>query len=154
MRVNLKRVCLLIDTKWGMKPRDRELIDLMERYINHEPSLVIFFFYHSWVFDCMLQFVISTWLDTERSCSVMYRYQTKYQVVMTKTDLVFPIDVARRAMQIEEVNSAHKHRWQFCLKFGTLLRLTSVYLFNCAEPQGKQVSCSACGMTNFFYWTD
>jgi len=43
MRVNLKRVCLLIDTKWGMKPRDRELIDLMERYINHEPSLVIFF---------------------------------------------------------------------------------------------------------------
>jgi GTP-binding protein EngB required for normal cell division len=44
MRVNLKRVCLLIDTKWGMKPRDRELIDLMERYINHEPLLVIFFF--------------------------------------------------------------------------------------------------------------
>jgi hypothetical protein len=113
-----------------------------------------FFFYHSWVFDCMLQFVISTWVDTERSCSIMYRYQTKYQVVMTKTDLVFPIDVARRAMQIEEVNSAHKHRWQFCLKFRTLLRLTSVYLFNCAEPQGKQVSCSACGMTNFFYWTD
>jgi hypothetical protein len=29
---------------------------------------------------------------------------------MTKTDLVFPIDVARRAMQIEEVNSARKHR--------------------------------------------
>lgn len=66
MRVNLKRVCLLIDTKWGMKPRDRELIDLMERY------------------------------------------QTKYQVVMTKTDLVFPIDVARRAMQIEESLKANK----------------------------------------------
>ncbi|MBA0575788.1 hypothetical protein Golob_024507 [Gossypium lobatum] len=30
-RVGLKRVCLLIDTKWGMKPRDNELIDLMER---------------------------------------------------------------------------------------------------------------------------
>ncbi|KAG5224998.1 GTP-binding protein [Salix suchowensis] len=66
MRVNLKRVCLLIDTKWGMKPRDRELIDLMERY------------------------------------------QTKYQIVMTKTDLVFPIDVARRTMQIEESLKANK----------------------------------------------
>ncbi|KAG8633699.1 tRNA modification GTPase MnmE isoform X1 [Manihot esculenta] len=59
-RVGLKRVCLLIDTKWGMKPRDHELIDLMERY------------------------------------------QTKYQIVLTKTDVVFPIDVARRATQIEE----------------------------------------------------
>ncbi|XP_051152848.1 uncharacterized protein LOC127266601 isoform X2 [Andrographis paniculata] len=59
-RASLKRVCLLIDTKWGMKPRDNEFIDLMERY------------------------------------------QTKYQIVLTKTDLVFPIDVARRAMQIEE----------------------------------------------------
>ncbi|KAL2555949.1 uncharacterized protein Fot_00688 [Forsythia ovata] len=59
-RVGLKRVCLLVDTKWGMKPRDHELIDLMERS------------------------------------------QTKYQIVLTKTDLVFPIDVARRAMQIEE----------------------------------------------------
>ncbi|XP_054817999.1 LOW QUALITY PROTEIN: uncharacterized protein LOC129317671 [Prosopis cineraria] len=59
-RVGLKRVCLLIDTKWGMKPRDHELVDLMERS------------------------------------------QTKYQVVLTKTDMVFPIDVARRAMQIEE----------------------------------------------------
>ncbi|KAJ6696581.1 hypothetical protein OIU85_002977 [Salix viminalis] len=66
MRVNLKRVCLLIDTKWGMKPRDLELIDLMERY------------------------------------------QTKYQIVMTKTDLVFPIDVARRTMQIEESLKANK----------------------------------------------
>lgn len=59
-RVGLKRVCLLIDTKWGMKPRDHELISLMERS------------------------------------------QTKYQVVLTKTDTVFPTDVARRAMQIEE----------------------------------------------------
>lgn len=59
-REGLKRVCLLIDTKWGMKPRDHELVDLMERS------------------------------------------KTKYQIVLTKTDLVFPIDVARRAMQIEE----------------------------------------------------
>ncbi|KAF5193860.1 Gtp-binding protein engb [Thalictrum thalictroides] len=66
-RVGLKRVCLLIDTKWGMKPRDHELINLMERS------------------------------------------QTKYQVVLTKSDLVFPIDVARRAMQIEEVDSQGKY---------------------------------------------
>ncbi|XP_024975260.1 uncharacterized protein LOC112513273 [Cynara cardunculus var. scolymus] len=59
-REGLKRVCLLIDTKWGMKPRDHELVDLMEKS------------------------------------------KTKYQIVLTKTDLVFPIDVARRAMQIEE----------------------------------------------------
>ncbi|KAK9057513.1 hypothetical protein SSX86_022349 [Deinandra increscens subsp. villosa] len=59
-REGLKRVCLLIDTKWGMKPRDHELIDLMERS------------------------------------------KTKYQIVLTKTDLAFPVDVARRAMQIEE----------------------------------------------------
>ncbi|RDX80673.1 engB, partial [Mucuna pruriens] len=59
-RVGLKRVCLLIDTKWGMKPRDLELIELMERS------------------------------------------KTKYQIVLTKTDVVFPIDVARRALQIEE----------------------------------------------------
>ncbi|KAL8215153.1 hypothetical protein R6Q57_004602 [Mikania cordata] len=59
-REGLQRVCLLIDTKWGMKPRDYELVDLMERS------------------------------------------KTKYQMVLTKTDLSFPIDVARRAMQIEE----------------------------------------------------
>ncbi|KAK9154083.1 hypothetical protein Sjap_001563 [Stephania japonica] len=59
-RVGLKRVCLLIDTKWGMKPRDHELVHLMERS------------------------------------------QTKYQIVLTKTDMVFPIDLARRAMEIEE----------------------------------------------------
>ncbi|CAL0334746.1 unnamed protein product [Lupinus luteus] len=59
-RAGLRQVCLLVDTKWGMKPRDHELIELMERS------------------------------------------KTKYQVVLTKTDVVFPIDVARRAMQIEE----------------------------------------------------
>ncbi|XP_075519712.1 uncharacterized protein LOC142553385 [Primulina tabacum] len=61
-RVSLKRVCLLVDTKWGMKPRDHELIHLMERY----------------------------------------------QIVLTKTDLVFPATVARRAMQIEESLKASK----------------------------------------------
>ncbi|OVA12652.1 GTP binding domain [Macleaya cordata] len=65
-RVGLKRVCLLIDTKWGMKPRDHELINLMERS------------------------------------------QTNYQIVLTKTDVVFPIDVARRAMQIEDTLKANK----------------------------------------------
>ncbi|KAK9126794.1 hypothetical protein Scep_015640 [Stephania cephalantha] len=65
-RVGLKRVCLLIDTKWGMKPRDHELVHLMERS------------------------------------------QTKYQILMTKTDMVFPIDVARRAMEIEENLKANK----------------------------------------------
>lgn len=59
-RVGLQRVCLLIDTKWGMKPRDHELVDMMERS------------------------------------------RTPYQIVLTKTDVVFPIDVARRAMQIQE----------------------------------------------------
>ncbi|KAI3911338.1 hypothetical protein MKW98_010225 [Papaver atlanticum] len=65
-RVGLKRVCLLIDTKWGMKPRDHELIDLMERS------------------------------------------ETNYQIVLTKTDVVFPIDVARRAMQIENTLKSNK----------------------------------------------
>lgn len=65
-RLGLKRVCLLIDTKWGMKQRDHELIDLMERA------------------------------------------QTKYQIILTKTDTVFPIDVARRAMHIEESLKANK----------------------------------------------
>ncbi|EPS69419.1 hypothetical protein M569_05349, partial [Genlisea aurea] len=59
-RSSLKRVCLLVDTKWGMKPRDGELIDLMEQS------------------------------------------RTKYQIVLTKTDLVLPMNVARRAMEIEE----------------------------------------------------
>uniref|UniRef100_A0A1J3I9H0 Putative GTP-binding protein EngB n=1 Tax=Noccaea caerulescens TaxID=107243 RepID=A0A1J3I9H0_NOCCA len=65
-RSSLKRVCLLVDTKWGMKPRDHELISLMERS------------------------------------------NTKYQIVLTKTDVVFPMDVARRAMQIEEKLKANR----------------------------------------------
>lgn len=39
----------------------------------------------------------------------LYRSQTKYQIVLTKTDVVFPIDLARRAMQIEEVNATCVH---------------------------------------------
>lgn len=39
-RVGLKRVCLLVDTKWGLKPRDHELINLMERYIHFLVTLV------------------------------------------------------------------------------------------------------------------
>ncbi|KAM1553016.1 hypothetical protein ACFX1Z_005939 [Malus domestica] len=52
-----------------MKPRDHELIDLME---------------------------------------TLERAETKYQILLTKTDTVFPIDVARRAMQIEESLKANK----------------------------------------------
>ncbi|KAJ8461082.1 hypothetical protein OPV22_034008 [Ensete ventricosum] len=65
-RIGLQQVCVLIDTKWGMKQRDHELIDLMERS------------------------------------------QTPYQIVLTKTDVVFPIDVARRAMQIQETFKTNK----------------------------------------------
>ncbi|XP_010535339.1 PREDICTED: uncharacterized protein LOC104810688 isoform X2 [Tarenaya hassleriana] len=65
-RAGLKRVCLLVDTKWGMKPHDHELVTLMERS------------------------------------------NTKCQIVLTKTDIVFPMDVARRAMQIEENLKANK----------------------------------------------
>nr|GLL30888.1 hypothetical protein CRG98_024951 [Ipomoea trifida] len=39
---------------------------------------------------------------------LMERSQTKYQIILTKTDTVFPIDVARRAMQIEENLKASK----------------------------------------------
>lgn len=33
-RKGLKRVCLLVDAKWGLKPRDDELIYLMEKYLS------------------------------------------------------------------------------------------------------------------------
>ncbi|TVU44430.1 hypothetical protein EJB05_03871 [Eragrostis curvula] len=33
---------------------------------------------------------------------LMEKHKTPYQIVLTKTDLVFPIDVARRAMEIQE----------------------------------------------------
>ncbi|XP_058107885.1 uncharacterized protein LOC131251265 isoform X2 [Magnolia sinica] len=85
-RSGLKRVCLLIDTKWGMKPRDQELIDLMERS------------------------------------------QTKYQIVLTKTDVVFPIDVARRAMQIQESLSTNK---SVVNPLGFVIRPLKVTRFGC-----------------------
>ncbi|CAI0399500.1 unnamed protein product [Linum tenue] len=44
----------------------------------------------------------------EELVSLICRSQTKYQIVLTKTDLVFPIDVARRAMQIEDSLKANK----------------------------------------------
>lgn len=42
---------------------------------------------------------------------LIYRSQTKYQILLTKSDAVFPIDVARRAMQIEEVSFTHM-KWK------------------------------------------
>lgn len=65
-RIGLNNVCLLVDAKWGMKPGDHELINLMERA------------------------------------------KTRYQIVLTKTDIVFPLDVARRAMQIQEALRENK----------------------------------------------
>ncbi|KAE8712680.1 P-loop containing nucleoside triphosphate hydrolases superfamily protein isoform 4 [Hibiscus syriacus] len=81
-RIGLKRVCLLVDTKWGMKPRDNELIDLMERHSK----------------DCKCLRVKITFLEQH-----ILRV-----IVLTKTDTVFPIDVARRAMQIEESLNANR----------------------------------------------
>lgn len=66
-RNNLKRVCLLVDSKWGLKPRDEELIHLMENA------------------------------------------QTKFQVVLTKTDILPPLDLARRATQIQEALKHHRN---------------------------------------------
>ncbi|GFP97343.1 probable GTP-binding protein engb [Phtheirospermum japonicum] len=111
-RVGLKRVCLLVDTKWGMKPRDLELIDLMERS------------------------------------------QTKYQIVLTKTDLVFPIDVARRAMQIEENLKAKKSAVQPLMmassKTGAGIRSLRTVLANVArlaEQELKSAPASPCHLT-------
>ncbi|KAK8696063.1 hypothetical protein V6N13_001202 [Hibiscus sabdariffa] len=100
-RIGLKRVCLLIDTKWGMKPRDNELIDLMERS------------------------------------------QTKYQIVLTKTDTVFPIDVARRAMQIEESLTANRSLVQPVMmvssKSGAGIRSLRTVLSKIARYQGREL---------------
>lgn len=40
--------------------------------------------------------------------SLMERAKTRYQIVLTKTDIVFPLDVARRAMQIQEALRENK----------------------------------------------
>ena len=60
--------------------------------LKHGDALIVPDILHSLVFHCLY--------------CMFYRAQTKYQIVLTKTDVVFPIDVARRAMQIEEVNMA------------------------------------------------
>ncbi|BBN07815.1 GTP-binding protein [Marchantia polymorpha subsp. ruderalis] len=65
-RPNLKRVCLLVDAKWGLKPRDEELLQLMESS------------------------------------------RTRYQIILTKTDVLPPLDLARRATQILQTLKNHK----------------------------------------------
>ncbi|MCO5560280.1 hypothetical protein L7F22_013891 [Adiantum nelumboides] len=62
-RAGLKRVYVLVDSKWGLKLKDEELVQLMEKA------------------------------------------GTKYQIVLTKSDTVTPIDLGRRAMQILEGQS-------------------------------------------------
>ena len=47
--------------------------------------------------------LLERWYALKSFMLSFFRAQTKYQIVLTKSDLVFPIDVARRAMQIEEV---------------------------------------------------
>ncbi|KAF3340554.1 GTP-binding protein EngB [Carex littledalei] len=46
---------------------------------------------------------VSTRVGLQRVCLLVdTKSQTPYQIVLTKSDIVFPIDVARRAMQIQE----------------------------------------------------
>ncbi|CAM6047600.1 unnamed protein product, partial [Sphagnum compactum] len=65
-RKGLKRVCMLVDARWGLKPRDEELLYLMDNA------------------------------------------QTKFQIVLTKTDVLSPIDLARSATQIQQALKGHK----------------------------------------------
>lgn len=65
-RAGLKRVYVLVDAKWGLKLKDEELIELMEKA------------------------------------------GTKYQIVLTKSDTVTPIDLARRVTQVQEVFKNNK----------------------------------------------
>ncbi|KAL2629806.1 hypothetical protein R1flu_014492 [Riccia fluitans] len=62
----LKRVCLLVDAKWGLRPKDQELIQLMESS------------------------------------------RTRYQIILTKTDILPPLDLARRATQILQILKDHR----------------------------------------------
>jgi GTP-binding protein EngB required for normal cell division len=39
-RKGLKRVCMLVDARWGLKPRDEELLYLMDKY---EPQFSLSF---------------------------------------------------------------------------------------------------------------
>lgn len=59
-RKELRRVCLLVDAKWGLKPADVRILELLESA------------------------------------------GTRVQIVLTKTDTVAPIDIGRRATQIQE----------------------------------------------------
>ncbi|KAI5067197.1 hypothetical protein GOP47_0017725 [Adiantum capillus-veneris] len=65
-RAGLKRVYILVDAKWGLKLKDEELVQLMEKM------------------------------------------GTKYQIVLTKSDIVTPVDLGRRATQILEIFKGNK----------------------------------------------
>lgn len=87
-----------------------------------------------------------------RCFSSYFRSQTKYQVVLTKTDTVFPIDVARRAMQIEEVNTFIYETYIVFFKLylsGKIIRWHPSF-FCFADSQRTQVHCPTSGMT-FLY---
>lgn len=67
------------------------------------------------------------------------RSKTKYQIVLTKTDVVFPIDVARRAMQIEEVNIGHPNE-PFVWKLYSILEINKfLYVWSQSLLQNKSV---------------
>ncbi|EMS51412.1 putative GTP-binding protein EngB [Triticum urartu] len=73
---------------------------------------------------------------------LMERYKTPYQIVLTKTDLVFPIDVARRAMEIQEVLSLPSSH----VRFDSLPDLNPKPLISSTtEPQEEQVGRKARG---------
>ncbi|CAK7323517.1 unnamed protein product [Dovyalis caffra] len=55
----------------------------------------------------VMQEVVKEYVST-RIAFLLTQNETKYQVIMTKTDLVFPIDVARHAMQIVESLKANE----------------------------------------------
>lgn len=58
--------------------------------------------------------------------------------------MVFPIDVARRAMQIEEVNVLSVF-WIEKIEIFTVL-IHDWFLSDIVEPQSKEVCSSTCGM--------
>lgn len=83
----------------------------------------------------------------------MCRYETKYQIVLTKTDLVFPIDVARRAMQIEEVSlvGVYLYRNHIHINFSDWSNICDL-----TEPQSKEICSSTLGMdidNQSLYWS-
>jgi len=66
------------------------------------------------------------------------RHKTPYQIVLTKTDLVFPIDVARRAMEIQEVFPPSIYP-AICT-FQLINPLIELFMHSTAEPEEEQVS--------------